>query len=134
MTELAFLTATELSRRLRRGELSAVALLDHLVARIERHDTTLNAVVVRHIAHARNRAAEADAALARGERWGPLHGLPMTVKEAFDGPGLPTTGGLEAFRGNVATGHSVATQRLEAAGAIVFGKTNVPSALADWQS
>ncbi|MCE2658669.1 MAG: amidase [Rubrivivax sp.] len=134
MTELAFLTAIELSRRLRRGELSAVALLDHLLARIERHDTTLNAVVVRHIAHARSRAAEADAALARGEHWGPLHGLPMTVKESFDVPGLPTTWGLEAFRGNTATGHSVATQRLEAAGAIVFGKTNVPSALADWQS
>jgi amidase len=134
MTELAFLTATELSRRLRRGELSAVALLDHLVARIERHDTTLNAVVVRNIAHARSRAAEADAALARGEHWGPLHGLPMTVKESFDVPGLPTTWGLEAFRGNTATTHSVATQRLEAAGAIVFGKTNVPSALADWQS
>ena len=72
--------------------------------------------------------------LARGECWGPLHGLPMTVKESFDLPGLPTTWGFEALRGNIATRPAVAVQRLLDAGAVVFGKTNVPVALADWQS
>jgi amidase len=109
-------------------------LLEHLVARIERHDPALNAVVVRDLERARTRAAEADAAHALGECWGPLHGLPMTVKESFDIPGLPTTWGHEHFRDNVATRHSVATQRLVRAGAIILGKTNVPTALADWQS
>lgn len=134
MTEPAFLTATEAARRLRRGELSSVGLLQHLIARIERLDGALNAVVVRDFDRALARAREADAARAAGTSWGPLHGLPMTVKESFDVPGLPTTWGFEAQRRNIATRHAVAVQRLVDAGAIVFGKTNVPVALADWQS
>lgn len=134
MTDIAYLPATELLRRLRRGELSSTTLLEHFVARLERHDKAINAVVVRSLAGARTRAAQADAARAQGHDWGPLHGLPMTVKESFDVPGLPTTWGFEQHKGNVAAEHSVATQRLVDAGAIIFGKTNVPVALADWQS
>ena len=80
------------------------------------------------------RARQADAALARGESWGPLHGVPMTVKESFNVAGLPTTYGFEAFRDNRATTDAVVVQRLKAAGAVIFGKTNVPVSLADWQS
>lgn len=134
MTEPAFLTATEATRRLRRGELTSVGLLQHLLARIDRLDGALNAVVVRDVDRALARAREADAARSRGESWGPLHGLPVTVKESFDVPGLPTTWGFEAQRHNIAARHSVATQRLVDAGAVIFGKTNVPVALADWQS
>ena len=72
--------------------------------------------------------------LAAGELWGPLHGVPITVKESFDVTGLPTTRGFEALRHHIATRPAVAVQRLLDAGAIVFGKTNVPVALADWQS
>src|SRR5690606_17232674 len=75
-----------------------------------------------------------DAARGRGEPTGPLHGLPMTVKEAFDVAGLPTTWGSPAHREHLAASSALAVQRLEAAGAIVFGKTNVPLMLADWQS
>jgi amidase len=134
VTELAFLPAAEAARRLRRGEVSSVELLQHLLARIERLDGALNAVVVRDFERALARAREADAARAAGVSWGPLHGLPMTVKESFDVPGLPTTWGFEAQRRNIATRHAVAVQRLVGAGAIIFGKTNVPVALADWQS
>ncbi len=134
MTELSFLPATELARRLRRREVSAVALLQQFIERIERLDGALNAVVVRDFERARLRASQADAALARGELWGPLHGLPMTVKESFDVPGLPTTWGIEAYRGNLAQQPAVAVQRLLDAGAVIFGKTNVPVALSDWQS
>ncbi len=134
MTDVHFLSAVDLAQRLRRRELSSAELLQHFVDRIERFDGAINAVVVRDFERAQQRAREADAALARGECWGPLHGLPMTVKESFDMPGLPTTWGFEAQRHNRATRPAVAVDRLQRAGAVIFGKTNVPVALADWQS
>lgn len=134
MTDLAFLPATELARRVRRGELSSRELLQHFIARIERLDGGINAVVVRDFERARVQADAADAARARGEVRGPLHGVPITVKESFDVPGLPTTWGFEHLRHHTATRHALAVQRLVEAGAIVLGKTNVPTALADWQS
>lgn len=127
-------TALELAARLRAREFSAVELLQEHLRRVDRLNPSLNAVVVRQDDVALERARQADAALARGEPWGPLHGLPMTVKESFDVTGLPTTWGIEAQRGNIARSHAVAVQRLLDAGAVVYGKTNVPVALADWQS
>ena len=126
MSDLAFLPATELALRLRRRELSSVELLQHYLARIARLNPALNAVVVLDAERALQRARAADEALAHGEVWGPLHGLPMTVKESFDVPGLATTWGFEAQRGNIASRPAVAVQRLQQAGAVIFGKTNVP--------
>ncbi len=134
MTDLAFLPAHELARRLRRRELSALELLDHHLARITRLGGPINAVVVLDADRARTRARAADAALARGELWGPLHGLPMTVKESFNIAGLPTTYGYAAYKDNIASSDAVLVQRLQSAGAVIFGKTNVPVSLADWQS
>jgi len=133
-TDLALRSASELARQLRRRDVSAQELLQHHLRRIERLNPALNAVVVFDTDRALQRAHDADAALARGECWGPLHGLPMTVKESFDLPGLPTTWGFESQRGNIAKRPALAVQRLQNAGAVVFGKTNVPVALADWQS
>jgi amidase len=104
------------------------------IKRIEQHDAALNAVVVRSFEAALARAREADQAQARGESWGVLHGLPMTVKEAFDVPGMPTTWGFETFKSNIPKQAAQAVQRLLDAGAIVLGKTNVPVALGDWQT
>ena len=134
MTDLALCSATELAQRLRRREMSAVELLQHHLQRVERLNPALNAVVVLDAERALVRAREADAALARGVCWGPLHGLPMTVKEAFDVTALPTTWGFDAQRGNVATANAVSVQRLLDAGALIFGKTNLPVAMADWQT
>jgi amidase len=134
MSDLALLTATELALRLRRRELGAVELLQHHLARVARLNPALNAIVVLDAERALQRALAADAALQRGELWGPLHGVPMTVKESFDVPGLPTTWGHVAHRDNIASRPAVAVQRLLDAGAVIFGKTNVPEALADWQS
>lgn len=134
MNSACFQPARELLDHLRKGTCSSVELLEACIARIERHDGTLNAVIVRDFDRARDRARQADAARVRGEDWGALHGLPMTVKEAFDVPGLPTTWGFESARENIARQPAVAVQRLLDAGAIVFGKTNVPVALADWQT
>jgi len=129
-----FLPATELARRIRRRELSASELLALMRSRIERLDGAINAVPVRDFERAAVRAAEADAALARGECWGPLHGVPMTVKESFNVAGLPTTYGFSAYANNIASSDALTVQRLKAAGAVIFGKTNVPTSLADWQS
>ena len=134
MTDLAFLPAHDLARRLRRREMSSLELLDHFLARIQRLGSPINAVVVLDTERARARARAADAALARGELWGPLHGLPITVKESFNVAGLPTTYGYAAFKDNIASTDAVLVQRLQAAGAVLFGKTNVPTSLADWQS
>ena len=134
MSDLTYSTATELLTRLRSGELSSAQLLEQQIQRVEHVDGQINAVVVRTFEAARQRAAAADAARARGEDWGPLHGLPMTVKESFDLPGTPTCWGFPDYKHNIAQQPAVAVQRLLDAGAVVFGKTNVPLALGDWQS
>lgn len=132
--DIAFSSATALAAKLRSGKVSALELLDHYIARVEKHDGALNAVVVRDFERARKRAKAADRALRKGAAWGPLHGLPMTVKESFNVEGLKTTWGNPAFKDNVANYTSVAIERLQAAGAVVFGKTNVPLLLQDLQS
>jgi amidase len=86
------------------------------------------------LAAARKRARQADAALKKGLSWGPLHGLPMTIKESFDVAGLSTTWGLPEFKNHLAQRNALAVQRYIDAGAVVFGKTNVPTLLADWQT
>jgi amidase len=108
-------------------------LTDAAISRIEGLDGPINAVVVRDFDRARDAARAADAALARGERR-PLLGVPMTVKEAHNVAGLPTTWGIPAHAGWIAPEDAVAVARLKAAGAVILGKTNVPPALADWQS
>ena len=132
--DLALRPATELAQRLRRRELSALELLQHHLRRVERLNPALNAVVVFDTDVALQRARDADAALARGECWGPLHGLPMTVKESFDVAGLPTTWGFESMRGNIAKRPAWPCSACWTPAHVVFGKTNVPVALADWQT
>ena len=129
----SYRTAGELVADLAGRRVSAVELLDQAIARIERLDKSINAVVVRDFDRARQAAIAADQALARGERK-PLLGLPMTVKEAYNVAGLPTTWGIPAFKGWQPTEDAVVVERLKAAGAVIIGKTNVPVGLADWQS
>jgi amidase len=126
-----FLPATGLAELVRARKIGALELLDHFIARTERLDPRINAVVVRDFDRARARARELD---SRTDKSAPLFGVPTTVKESFDIAGLPTTRGhaeLTSFPIGVTT---ITVRRLEAAGAVVFGKTNVPVDLADWQS
>lgn len=127
-------TASELIAALAAGQWSSHELTQAHIARIESMDGPLNAVVVRRFEQALAEARAADQARAEGRALGPLHGLPMTVKEAFDVKGLPTCWGFEQFAGHLAGNHAVMVQRLVQAGAVILGKTNVPVALADWQS
>ena len=131
--DLAYRSVSELRAMLDARQVSAKELLEHAIARIEANDSQINAVVVRDFEHARVSANAADAALARGERR-PLLGIPMTVKEAFNVAGLPTTWGLPAGKDWRPAEDAVAVARLKAAGAIVLGKSNLATAVADWQS
>ncbi len=132
-TGLHRLTASQISAGLKKKSFSASEVCETAIARIEALDGRINAVVVRDFERARADARQADLAIARGE-FKPLTGVPMTVKESFDLRGHPTTWGFEAHRHHRAREDALAVQRVKQAGAIVLGKTNVPPALADWQS
>jgi len=134
MTALHFRSARQLAGDIRRGKIGCLEALDAFLARMERHNPKLNAIVVTDVDGARRRARQADAALRKGTVWGPLHGVPMTIKESYDVAGLPTTWGLPALKDNIAPRNALAVDRLLAAGVVLFGKTNVPAWLADYQS
>jgi amidase len=134
MTDLPFRSALELAAEIRAKRISSRELLELYLRRVERYNGKLNAIIATTLDAARRRADEADKALARGEVWGPFHGVPMTVKESYDVVGLPTTWGAPEFKDGIATKNALAVDRLIAAGAVLFGKTNVPLMLADWQS
>lgn len=130
----AFASAGDLAARIRRGELGSRDLVEYYIGRIERYDKDINAVVVRDFERARSAADAADRALAQGRQPGPLHGVPVTVKESYNVAGLPTTWGLPPMRNNQADTDAELVRRLKAAGAVVLGKTNVPPNLSDFQS
>jgi amidase len=134
MRELGFNSAVELATQIRERQLSAVECLRYFRERVERINPKLNAIVVFDWERAASRALKADQALARGEVWGPLHGVPMTIKESFDLKGHATTWGDPDLKNNIAAEDDLVVQRLEAAGAVLFGKTNVPLNLTDFQS
>ena len=134
MTDVPFRSAKRLAQLIRSKRISASALLEVYAERIGRLNPRLNAIVATDLQAARKRARAADRALAKGQVWGPLHGLPMTVKESYDVVGMPTTWGLPELKDNKPAVNALAVDRLIAAGAIIFGKTNVPLLLADWQS
>jgi len=134
MTDLHFRSAKQLASDIRRRKVGCLEALDAFLGRMDRFNPRLNAIVVTDVEGARRRAKQADAALRKGKVWGPLHGVPMTIKESYDVAGMPTTWGLPALKGNIAPRNALAVDRLLAAGVVLFGKTNVPAWLADWQS
>jgi len=134
MSDIAFASAIELARAIRARKISSRELTQHYFGRIDRLNKPINAVIAEDRESALAAADAADAAIARGESSGPLHGVPMTVKESYNVAGFVTTWGLPELEGNRASEDALAVQRLKSAGAIVFGKTNVPVRLADFQS
>ncbi len=120
-------TARELSRAMRERELSAREVMTWHLERIEAVNPRLNAIVTLTPEAALAEAAAADERAARrDQRLGPLHGLPIAIKDLEDTAGIRTTYGSTAFADNVPTFDSLIVQRLKAAGAIVIGKTNTP--------
>jgi amidase len=125
-------TARSLASRLQARELTAVAALQDHLERIARHNPQLNAVVSVDVDRALARAEAADAALRQGDVWGPLHGVPITLKDGHDVAGLRTTLGTEQLD-RIADEDGTVARRLREAGAIITGHTNVAAWLADDQ-
>lgn len=132
--ELAFSSALEHARRIAKQEISSVELTQLYIDRIKRFDGGVNAVVVHTFERALEDAAAADAATSRGKSFGPLHGVPMTIKESYVMQDTPSTWGREAFRDNISNTDGLTVKRFRGAGAVFLGKTNVPVDLADFQS
>lgn len=133
MTDIALWPGRRLAEAIRRRELSSRELLEHFLARVERFNASLNAVVTLDPDGARRAADAADAALARGVPVGPLHGVPMTIKDTYETAGMRTTSGHPEWD-HVPERDAEAVRRLRAAGAVIFGKTNTPTRAADWQT
>jgi len=117
-----------------RREVSSVELVDSCIERIEARNGAVNAVVAKDYQRARDAARRADDARAGGSRLGPLHGLPITVKDSLQTAGLVTTSGSPSLRDFVPEEDAVAVERALSAGAIILGKTNLPLFAGDWQS
>ena len=132
--DLEFATATELTRAVRDRRVSSRELLDHVLARVEQRNPGLNAVVALDVDRARAAAGAADAATARGDAPGPLHGLPMTVKDVWETEGLVTTAGARRASGPCAPGRCARGRPAEGGGRLIFGKSNTPLYAGDFQT
>src|SRR6185437_16467719 len=130
-----FETATRLARAIRNRRIGSLEATEAHLERIARLNGPLNALVVVDREGALKAARAADRALARkGAKLGPLHGVPITIKEAFDVAGLPTTSSHPPLKDNIAAADASTVARLRAAGAVILGKTNVPELCMDFQT
>jgi amidase len=130
----AFATAKESAEAIRLKKISATELLNATFQRVDAYNPRLNAIILEFREQATVRARQADAAFGEGKSLGPLHGVPVSIKEAFAYQDSPSTWGQERLKDLKSVRTAVAVERLENAGAIVIGKTNVPVGLADFQS
>ncbi len=133
MASLMFEPAHKLARLIRDGQLSSLALTEAYLERIATHNPTLNAICTLDEQGARAKAKAADEALSRGDCWGPLHGVPITIKDIFETEGLRTTAGHRPLKDYVPQHDATVVARLRAAGAVILGKTNPAELASDWQ-
>ena len=126
MDEIIYRSLSNLAEAVRRQEIASEELARACLQRIEDVNPKLNAVVELTADAALGRAREADVALARGEIWGALHGIPMTIKDSLDTAGVISTGGTVGRSKFVPTKDATVVTRLKEAGAILLGKTNTP--------
>jgi len=134
MDDLVFTSVQKLAETIRNRHVSATEVLDAHLAQIDRHNPRLNVIVTLNRDEARVRASQADAALARGELWGPLHGVPITIKDGFSTAGIRTTSGFPLWADHVPEVDAPVVKRLRTAGAILLGKTNLPILSMDAQT
>lgn len=126
MDEFAFQPAVQLVKAIQDKRVSSSDLLELYIERYEQYNPSINAIVEIDFPTARAQARQADKALANNERWGPLHGLPITIKDYINVSGLHTTYGSPMFKDYLPTSNADVVQPLIDAGAIIFGKTNLP--------
>jgi amidase len=125
---IIFSSAPSLAERIRTGKITAVQVLDAHLEHIQAHNSTLHAIVTLDSSRARQRAKDADDALARGKLWGPLHGVPITLEDAHATADIRSTwGGFPALKDYVPPADGTVAARLKSAGAIILGKTHGPN-------
>src|SRR3954468_13091958 len=127
-------TATELVAAIKSKSVSSRELLATFLDRIERLNGPVNAVVTLAVERAQAEAAAADDATARGAEVGPLHGLPITIKDAIETEGIRSTGGAIELTDHIPTADAPVVAAVKTAGAVVYGKTNLPRWSGDLQS
>ena len=134
MEEWASQSAISLVKAIQDKKISSSELLEYFIERYERLNPEINAIVATNFDQAREKAADADEALAKGDVFGLLHGLPMTLKDNLEMIGMPTTYGSELFAEHMPEENADVVQSVLDAGAVVFGKTNLPLFGMDTQS
>ncbi|MDM9383072.1 amidase [Chlorogloeopsis sp. ULAP01] len=134
MSDLVFTPAHQLAQMIRDRVVSAVEVLDAHLVQIAKHNSKLNAICTLDEERARQRAKQADEALARSENWGILHGVPITIKDIFETAGLRTTAGYIPLKDYIPQQDATVVARLRAAGAVIIGKTNMAELAGDFQS
>lgn len=122
--DICYLPATEMATAIKAKQLSPPAIIDSILSRIERLNPIINAYCTLDAENARKQAKEAEAAVMRGERLGPLHGVPVSIKDLIFTRGIRTTGGSRIYRDFIPQQDAIVVERLKKAGAIVIGKTN----------
>ena len=132
--DLVFLPAHQLASLIRTGAVSSSQVVDAFLGQISLHNTELNAIVTLDEEGARKRALQADEALARGELWGPLHGVPVTIKDNYATKGMRTTTSYPPLAEYVPDFDATIVSRLKDAGAVIIGKTNLPQLGMDTQT
>ena len=126
--ELAYQSLTSLVQNIRQRKLSPVEVVDAFITRISDRNPAVNAFVCNDFDRAHDEAVAAEKLLENGSEVGPLHGIPVAIKDLFSSkPGTPMTmGGVRAMKNNITQHRCIFTERIEQAGAIVLGKTNSP--------
>jgi amidase len=131
---IVFMTATELAAAIRSGQLSSVEVVSAHLNHIHKYNPELNAIVIIDEQAALKKAREADNALAGGDWWGPLHGVPVTIKDHFAVKGQRTTNAFPPLAEQITDFDATVVKRLKDAGAIILGKTNLPVLAMDTQT
>ena len=132
--EIYYADATELAGRIADKELSSLEVVQAHVDRVEDINPKLNAIVQHQAEEALTRAKQADTAIAQGESWGPLHGVPFTIKDCIDNKGVKTTRGSKIFENHCPDDDASVVKRLTGAGGIFLGKTNMPEFALWWET
>ena len=131
---IVFATVSQLAQMIRNREVSAVEVLDAYLEQINQHNSKLNAIATLDAERSKKRSKEADEALAKGENWGRLHGVPITVKDALETKGLLTTCNDKSLANYIPQKDAIAVERLRLAGAIIMAKTNCANLAGDHQT
>lgn len=132
--ELQFATALEAADAIRKRRISSAELTQHMFDRIERHNSSINAVVTLMHEEAMRQATRADLALSLDKNWGPLHGVPITIKDTYEVRGVRTTAGSQYYSTYHPEHDAEVVSRLRRAGAVIIGKTNTPEMAGDVQT